>query len=344
MDLTGNVIIVTGSNTGIGKPTVRVLASHGATVVMACRSQQRAAAAKSDIIRRLTDPEGDAINFKNLSSDQLEQSIDIIVLDLSSLESIAKFAEEFLSKYSSLNQLVLNAGMLTPQWMPTVDGIEMQFGVNHLGHQYLTSLLTPILIKSAKSGTISRIISVSSNAGNSLAPSPLRPYFETEDLIQNKDAEYDMMRRYGLTKAANIMFAKEFERRFSADGVHAISLHPGLCTFNQYPWTQLTWSLVCRTGLISTEIARNFPPYLKRSASIFVALFAKSLDQGAATTVRTVAMSDELFVQKGGAYFMNCQEFESSMWIRKLNPDCQDPELQSMLWEMTEKMINDRIQ
>ena len=55
-------------------------------------------------------------------------------------------------------------------------------------------------------------------------------------------------------------------------------------------------------------------------------------------------MSDELFVQKGGAYFMNCQEFEGSLWIRKLNPDCQDPELQSMLWEMTEKMINDRIQ
>lgn len=140
---TGKFAIVTGGNTGIGKVTVRELAKKGAKVVLASRSLERGEAAKKDICSTIT------------SCD-----VEVWSLDLSSLASVDSFAQKFLaSGAQGLDMLILNAGVMACPYMETADGVEMQFGTNHLGHFFLTKQLLPAL--EASKG---RVVTISSNA------------------------------------------------------------------------------------------------------------------------------------------------------------------------------------
>ena len=145
----GKVCIVTGGNTGIGKATVEGLAKLGATVIMACRDQEKGRAALEEIKTKTGSTE-----------------LHLLPLDLASLQSVREFAKTFAERFDRLDVLVENAGVSTGKRQVTADGFEMDFGVNHLGHFLLTELLLPRLEASAPS----RIIVLSSSVHKSAKP------------------------------------------------------------------------------------------------------------------------------------------------------------------------------
>ena len=139
--LNGKIALVTGANSGLGYYASLEIARKGAHVIMACRTPARAQAALDQI--RLEIPNA---------------SLEIMALDLASLASIKLFTETFRQKYSMLHIQINNAGVMDIPRCLTVDGFEMQFGTNHLGHFALTGMLLDILCSTPKS----RIVTVSS--------------------------------------------------------------------------------------------------------------------------------------------------------------------------------------
>ncbi len=203
-DQTGRVAIVTGANSGLGYESAQALLRAGATVVMACRNQTKAGAA-----------------YATLETCAPEVSIDNIPLDLSSLDSIRAFVDAFTAKYDRLDLLLNNAGLMAPPRSETADGFETQMGVNHLGHFALTGLLLPTLLATPGS----RVVTVSSMAH-------LMGSIDFDDL-QSKQS-YSRYAVYGNSKLANVLFARELQRRLAAAGADTISLvaHPGLASTN----------------------------------------------------------------------------------------------------------------
>ncbi|MFC6750006.1 oxidoreductase [Deinococcus aquaticus] len=199
-DQTGKVVVVTGANSGLGLETSRVLAQRGATVIMACRSAQKAEKAAGGI--RALNPKGEVV---------------LMTLDLGDLDSVKAFADAFRARYDRLDILVNNAGIMVPPLGRTAQGFETQFGVNHLGHFALTAALMPLLERTAGA----RIVTVSSMAHR----------FGKLNLADaNWHARpYAPMPAYGQSKLSNLLFTYELQRRLNAAGsdVLAVAAHPG---------------------------------------------------------------------------------------------------------------------
>jgi NAD(P)-dependent dehydrogenase (short-subunit alcohol dehydrogenase family) len=198
-DLTGKVVIVTGANAGIGLETACGLADLGATVVLAVRSAERGAAAKSEIERRTG-----------------STSVVVGSLDLASFASIRAFAAWFLDEFDRLDVLVNNAGLILDARRETAEGFEEMFGVNHLGHVLLTSLLLDRLVQSAPS----RVVVVSSFA-HRLAIGGIR-----RSDLQHVDG-FRGFAVYCHSKLANALYALELARRLEGTGVTVHAVHPG---------------------------------------------------------------------------------------------------------------------
>jgi NAD(P)-dependent dehydrogenase (short-subunit alcohol dehydrogenase family) len=197
--LDDRVAVVTGATTGLGLETARTLASAGARVVLAARSDEKAAAAEGAIRARV--PGAD-----------LEHGI----LDLTSLASVRAFADGVLAAHDRLDLLVNNAGVMFTPFERTADGFELQLGTNHLGHFLLTALLLPALV----AGAPSRVVNLSSGGHRASDVLWDDPNYETRP--------YDKFESYGQSKTANILFTRELERRFGPVGVHAYAVHPGM--------------------------------------------------------------------------------------------------------------------
>jgi NAD(P)-dependent dehydrogenase (short-subunit alcohol dehydrogenase family) len=200
----GQICIVTGANAGIGKVTATDLARRGATVVMLCRNQAKAEAARQEILAQT----GNA-------------NVDIIVVDFASQASIHQAADQFLGKYSSLHVLVNNAGFLAgTERTETPDGIEQTFAVNHLGYFLLTARLLPVLRTTAATAPV-RIISVASEAHR------FGVKFEVGNLQLRSG--YSGIKAYCLSKCCNILFTVELARRLAEAklDITANCLHPG---------------------------------------------------------------------------------------------------------------------
>jgi len=210
-DLEGKVIIVTGGNSGIGYEITKVLLSKNARVYMASRSQERAEAA----IRLLQNETGKEAIF--------------LKMDLSSLDSIRRATEEFQRKERVLHVLFNNGGVMnTPIDQMTVDGIDLQFGTNVVGHYLFTKRLMPLLIAGAEeSGTKSRIVHTSSSA---------MMFADTVHLDAMKDPvalkKLGSGKMYMESKFGNVVLAKEFARRYADERVLSNSLNPGNLTTN----------------------------------------------------------------------------------------------------------------
>ncbi|CAO3572932.1 unnamed protein product [Mortierella alpina] len=211
-DLTSKVAIVTGANSGVGFETALALASHGAHVFLACRNRTKTLEAIERLERELAE-----------TAPHLYPKLDFLLLDLSDLRSVAKAANEFLSKGMSLDILVNNAGLgLSP---PTLskDGIELLFAVNHMGHFLLTELLLPRLIASQPS----RIVCVSSMAHELQLPVGGIQF----GTLGQADAEAPLT-NYNRSKLANILYTKALARRLcnaGHDKVFVNAVHPGFC-------------------------------------------------------------------------------------------------------------------
>jgi NAD(P)-dependent dehydrogenase (short-subunit alcohol dehydrogenase family) len=200
-DQQGRAAVVTGANGGLGLETARELAARGAHVVMAARNQEKAAAAVDDI--RAGAPHA---------------SLEVVALDLGSQASVREAAEQILAAHEQLDLLVNNAGVMGIPERKTVDGFEMQFGVDHLGHWTLTALLLPALLRTDGA----RIVTVTSTAHHmGRAVDPSNPHLE---------GRYRPWRAYGQAKLANFHFGLGLQRELERAGASTASLiaHPGL--------------------------------------------------------------------------------------------------------------------
>jgi len=291
-DLTNKVVIVTGSNTGIGKETARTLAKLNATVILACRDAKK------------TEP-----LVLELQKETGNKNIEFIPLDLSDLKSIKTFTEIFRSKYNRLDILINNAGVMTAaERKTTKDGFELSFGTNHLGHFYLTTLLLDLLKASAPS----RVINVSSLA-------QVQGEMNWEDL--NYEKKYSTMGTYSQSKLANVIFSKELQRRMDKENIDikVVSLHP---------------------GTVRTEVARHFTEKGLFKAFYYVAYplgwyFTKDANQGAQTTLY-LALEDQEKLE-GGEYYADCK-------VAKMNPEARKEEFGKRLWEVSEKLIKEKME
>ena len=197
----GRTAVVTGANGGLGLETARSLASAGAHVVMAVRNLDKATEAVADIRRGAP-----------------EASLEVVALDLASQASVRAAAEQILAAHETLDILVNNAGVMGIPERRTVDGFELQFAVDHLGHWALTALLMPALLRA----DAARIVTVTSTAHHiGRAVDPANP---------NLEGKYGPWRAYGQAKLANYHFGIGLQRRLATARAPAASLiaHPGL--------------------------------------------------------------------------------------------------------------------
>ena len=200
-DQQGRFALVTGANSGIGYQAALELARHGAHVLLGCRSQQKA----QDAVARLRAAVPDA-------------KADFVLLDMASLRSIRDFAASFASSGLALDLLINNAGVMAlPKRELTEDGFERQFGTNHLGHFALTGLLMPHILRAAAP----RVITVASLAHQG-------GKIEFDNL--QSERKYVPWAAYNASKLANILFARELDRRAREAGSRLLSLpvHPGV--------------------------------------------------------------------------------------------------------------------
>ena len=202
-DQTGRTYLITGANSGIGFEATKALVGEGAHVVLACRSRAKAEAAVTEI-----------------EADEPSGSMEILEMDLADLESVRSAAEAYLADHDRLDVLVNNAGLMATPKRLTEQGVELQFGVNHLGHYLLTGLLLDVLAASGTEEVPARVVTISSQAHRS----------GTIDL-ENLDAEkgYNPWVAYGQSKLANLLFTRELQHRVTDAGLPIISVaaHPG---------------------------------------------------------------------------------------------------------------------
>ncbi|KAL7885766.1 hypothetical protein AOLI_G00060610 [Acnodon oligacanthus] len=200
--LYGKTVIVTGSNTGIGKATALALALRGARVILACRSKQRGEDAMRDIRRESGNDE-----------------VVFMPLDLASMKSIRSFAETFLKSESRLDLLINNAGLAAPG--RTEDGLGLVFGVNHIGPFLLTNLLLDRLKECAPS----RVINVSS-VGHDIGTIDFN-CINTHKRLGMGSSDMDTFKLYCHSKLCNVLFTHELAKRLKGMNVTCYSLHPG---------------------------------------------------------------------------------------------------------------------
>jgi retinol dehydrogenase-14 len=193
----GKTVLITGGTSGIGKATAVAMAAMGANVVVVGRNQERGGAAVEEI-----------------KAQSHNESVELMLADLSVQAEVRGLAEEFLERHDRLDVLVNNAGLVQSKRTETPDGIETTLAINHLAPFLLTNLLLGCLEQSAPS----RVITVSSEAQR-------WGTMNFEDMQSRR--KYRGFPVYGMTKLANIMFTYELAERLDGTGVGANCLHPG---------------------------------------------------------------------------------------------------------------------
>ena len=303
MDLTGKRALVTGGASGIGVETVRALASKGAEVVIAARNTQQAEAARASIVASTGN-----------------HDISIVVLDLGSLAKVEAAATECLQRFDRLDILMNNAGVMACPLAQTEDGLELQFGSNHIGHFYFTKCLMPLLL----AGGPSRVVSLTSMA-HRMSPVVF-------DDIQYAKRAYDKWQAYGQSKTANALFAVGLNARFLDRGVEAFSVHPGAIA------TPIGRHLAAEEieQLVKDNATSATNPEDADQGGI------KTVAQGAATSVYAATALE--LSGMGGAYLENCG-------VADVVPDdpsfrggvrdyAVDVEQADRLWNVSESMVS----
>ncbi len=199
-DLTGRVALVTGASDGIGRGIATRLAAAGAAVILPVRNRAKGESAITTIRAQIPDAQ-----------------LSLRDLDLSSLDSVAALGETLHREGRPIHILVNNAGVMTPpSRRTTVDGFELQFGTNHLGHFALVAQLLPLL--QAGHARVTSQISVAARSGS----------IDWDD--PNAERRYDGMRAYSRSKIALGLFGVELDRRSRAHGwgISSTLSHPGV--------------------------------------------------------------------------------------------------------------------
>jgi NAD(P)-dependent dehydrogenase (short-subunit alcohol dehydrogenase family) len=275
VDQQGRTFVVTGANSGLGAVIARTLAKSGGHVILACRDVAKGEAVAADLGERA----------------------EVRGLDLADLASVREFADSV----ESVDVLINNAGVMMVPPRRTVDGFEMQIGVNHLGHFALTGLL----IDKVRA----RVVTQSSAAH-------LAGAIDLDDLTWER-RKYRRIRAYGQSKLANLLFAYELQRRLAAAGsaVLSVAVHPGYAATNLQSHTETVLDKVMAVGN---------------------RLVAQSAEMGALPALYAATAPD---VEPGGYYGPkgmggirgNPERCESS-------PASRDEEVAARLWSLSEQL------
>jgi retinol dehydrogenase-14 len=276
-------VLITGGNSGIGLAAATALATQGARVVITSRDSAKGEAAR------------DAI------ADQSGAPVEVGLLDLADLGSIHRFAEKFNSSHDELAVLINNAGAVIGSKQTTKDGFELTFGANHLGPFLLTSLLTDLLIVSAPS----RIVNVGSS-GHGYASDGI----VFDDLMWD-DHRYRQRDVYGHSKLANILHAREANRRLSGSGVTAYAVHP---------------------GLVGTSFGKGGDSFLIGLGIRIVGRWLRSPEEGADSVVW--AATDPNIIEEAGSYFTDREVARSTRHAR-------DDDQARRLWDVSGQILSD---
>ncbi|MCP9948890.1 oxidoreductase [Actinomadura madurae] len=284
-DLRGRRAIVTGANSGIGYHTALQLAKHGASVVLACRSAERGQAAFDRV--KVAAPGADVA----LGS-----------LDLADLSSVRTFAARHGD--APLDILVNNAGVMALPRRSTADGFEMQFGTNHLGHFALTGLLLSAL-RAAPSARVVTVTSAFAWSGR----------LRFDDLQGERG--YRKWSAYSQAKLANLVFAKELDRRVPE--VTSVAAHPGYAA----------------TNLQQTGPRMQGNSLMEKVTGVGNALMAQSAAAGALPSLYAATAPD---AKGGGCYGPRLLQYRGSPTEVVTPPQADRPGLGDRLWEVSETL------
>lgn len=294
-DLHGREAIVTGGASGIGVETVRALSTAGARVVLAARNEAQA----NDVAATLR---------RETANDR----IDTAPLDLASLRSVRSFVERYLATGRALHLLINNAGVMATPQSHTEDGIELQFGTNHIGHFALTTGLLPAL----RAAGTARVVSLSSIGHR-------RSDVHFDDINFERRA-YEPFLAYGQSKTANALFAVGLTLRYAGDGITSNAVMPG--------------------GILT-----GLQKHMSREEQVALGWFDesgtpnprfKSTAQGAATSI-WAAVAPEL-EGVGGRYLEDCgiaPPWTSERPMSGYMPYALDAGGAERLWAVSERMV-----
>ncbi|MDD1771504.1 MAG: SDR family oxidoreductase [Methanomassiliicoccales archaeon] len=283
MSSTKNIVLVTGANSGMGKATTAILADKGYHVVMLCRDEARGKAAHGEIIKK----DG--------------RSVDLMYCDLGNMRSICNFVLSFKERYDRLDVLINNAGVITTDRRETSDGLELQFGVNHIGHFLLTISLLDLLERS----DAGRIVVYSSGAHKSG-----RIHFDDYNLTHR----YGVVRSYGQSKLANLLFTRELSRRLREGG--------SKITIN-----------ACHPGAVATQMGVDRSTGFGKTLVKMLSPFFQTPEQGCRTAVY-LATSPEV-ASISGEYFYKCK-------VARTSKRGRDMDAARRLYELSENIIRER--
>jgi NAD(P)-dependent dehydrogenase (short-subunit alcohol dehydrogenase family) len=273
----GKLCLVTGATDGIGRQTALTLAELGADVVVVGRNRAKTEA-----------------TVNHIQQQSGSTNVEYLLADLSSQAEIRQLADDFKRKHARLDVLVNNAGAIFIRRKKSIDGIELTFALNHLGYFLLTNLLLDVLKASAPT----RIINVASGS-----------HYDAEiDFKELKSPQrYRGMRRYGVSKLANVLFTYELSRRLSGTGVTVNAVHP---------------------GFVATNMGVNIGWYV-RLLKPLINLRAIPLEEGADTVVYLATSADVENVT--GEYFYKRKP-------RKTSAISYDADLARQLWTVSETL------
>jgi NAD(P)-dependent dehydrogenase (short-subunit alcohol dehydrogenase family) len=290
-DQTGRTVLITGANSGLGLRSAEALAAKGARVLMACRNETKAVEACDRVADEATGP-----------------APEVVLLDLADLGSVRACAEKVLAMGDRLDVLINNAGVMAVPLGRTVDGFEMQFGINHLGHFALTGLLLPALRRSEAP----RVVTVSSNVHRT-------GRINWDDLAAERS--YRRWPAYSQSKLANLLFSYELDRRARQAGSDLVSVaaHPGYAS----------------THLLSVGAEQSG----RRLTGLIMSagrLFAQSDAMGALPQLYAATAPDV----EGGQYFGPDRLFELRGHPQQVSASssARDPETARRLWETSEDL------
>jgi NAD(P)-dependent dehydrogenase (short-subunit alcohol dehydrogenase family) len=280
-ELADRTIVLTGATAGIGRATAIALARRGARLLLLGRDPARGEDTLAEIERQTG-------------------RTDVVLLrgDLASLDEVRRLAGEILERTDAIHVLLNNAGVTLARRTTTVDGHEATFAINHLAPFALTGLLLPRLLESAPA----RIVTVASDAHKF-------GRIDLDDL--QSERRYGVMRTYGASKGANILFTQELARRLEGSGVTANCLHP---------------------GGIRSNLGRGNGPVLDLFQRA-VGVFLRSPEQGAETSVYLATSPD--LAEANGLYYARCREHRPADHAR-------DPETAARLWRASEELTQVR--
>lgn len=311
-DLTGQVMIVTGANSGCGLETSRQLVAQGATVIMACRNESRGKAAAEEV-----------------------KGTFLATMDLDSLDSVRAFVKAFTDKYSRLDALITNAGIMCCPYAKTSDGFESQFGCNHLAHFLLFRLLTPLLLKTSEiTGEPSRFVALSSVNASESTMGPGYASIDFDDLMFEKK-EYNEYTAYQQSKLANYLHAMEAAKLYPSDKLISTAVHPG--------WVYSNLDSHLFKKMVGDGYIARFVSELIRTMFQLKGDMISPVD-GAQTTLYCL-LEDKEKMQSGQYYsqfgIYTDPELQPGGWPtpKSINPTNATPENAAKLWEISEKLV-----